>query len=461
MAPSRALIILNNRIWKPFFVVALVIWLSGWPAILHARGLSMIRDAEIENIIRRYATPVFEAASLDPQQIKIYLVNDRSLNAFVAGGKNLFINTGLLVASDHPGQVIGVIAHETGHISGHHLARQHEALSRSTAASMLALVLGGAAVLAGGAEAGAAVIAGGQGVAQRSLLAYSRSHEGAADQAALTYLERTGQSARGLFEFLGKLENQELLVAINRDPYLLTHPLTRERLDTLEAHIARSKYSDVPVSPELMALHARMKAKLIGFMTPGAAFTKYKRTDTSLPARYARSIAYFKTARMEQFLTNIDSLIAEHPNDPFFHEVRGQGLWENGDAARALISYSRAVELLPISDLLRRDLARIQLAANDPALIDKAIENLKFAASVEQFSPGTLQQLGNAYYKKGDEPRARLYHADAAFLRGEFDKAIYNGEVAARAFGNGTPEWLRAQDIINAAKTRKERDQRK
>lgn len=417
----------------------------------------MIRDVEIENIIREYATPVFEAAGLNPKSIKTYLVNDHRLNAFVAGGQNMFINTGLLIQSDTPSQVIGVIAHETGHIAGNHLARTHDALSKTAAAQIVSMILGGVAVLAGAPEAGAAILSGGQNVAVRSFLAYSRGHESSADQAAMTYLDRTGQSAKGLLEFMGKLESNELLISASRDPYLLTHPLTRERIDALEAHVARSKFSDIKDDPKLVALHERMKAKLVAFLTPGQAFRTYKKTDTSVPARYARAIAYFQKARVDEFLETIDGLIAEFPDDPYFHEIRGQGLYENGDAKRALPSYAKAVELLPESDLLRLELARVELAVDDPAKLDDAIENLKFAAHYERFSPTIYQLLGNAYYKKGDEPRARLYHADAAFLRGEMEKAIYNGEIASRAFRQGSSEWLRAQDIINAAKVQQQK----
>ncbi|HAD86365.1 MAG TPA: peptidase, partial [Rhodospirillaceae bacterium] len=210
----------------------------------------MIRDVEIENIIRTYATPVFEAAGLNAQSIKTYLVNDDQLNAFVAGGQNLFINTGLLIRAETPGQVIGVIAHETGHIAGGHLARRHEELANATAASILSMILGGAAVLAGAPDAGAAILGGGQGMAQRAFLAYSRTHEASADQAAMTYLDRTHQSTKGLLEFMGKLRSNELLINASPDPYVLTHPLTTERIDALEAHVARSPYSSVPDDPE-------------------------------------------------------------------------------------------------------------------------------------------------------------------------------------------------------------------
>jgi predicted Zn-dependent protease len=438
-------------------IVIFGIGLCWWSTAPLARPLSMIRDVEIENIIQEYATPVFEAAGLNPKSIKTYLVNDHRLNAFVAGGQNMFINTGLLMQADTPGQVIGVIAHETGHIAGGHLARTHEALSRTAAAQILSMILGGAAVLAGAPDAGVAILGGGQSMIQRSFLAYNRGHEAAADQAAMTYLDRTKQSTKGLLDFMGKLESNELLITANRDPYLLTHPLTRERIDALEAHVARSAYSDVKDDPKLVARHARMQAKLLAFLTPAQALRTFKKDDTSVPARYARAIAYFRTARVEEFLQAIDGLIAEYPNDPYFHEIKGQGLFENGDAKAAMPAYAKAVELMPESDLLRLELARIELATEDPKVLDDAIENLKYAVQYERFSPAIFQLLGNAYYKKGDEARARLYHAEAAFLRGEMEKAIYNGEVAARSFREGSPEWIHAKDIINAAEVQKQK----
>ena len=256
---------------------------------------------------------------------------------------------------------------------------------------------------------------------------------------------------------MGKLRSNELLINASPDPYVLTHPLTTERIDALEAHVARSPYSSVPDDPELVALHARMRAKLIGFMTPARALRTYKAEDTSVAARYARAIAYFKLVRMDEFKQAIDSLIADFPDDPFFHEVKGQGLYETGDAKAALPAYRKAVDLMPKSDLLRMELARVELATGDPAVVDDAIENLQFAAHYERFSPSIYQLLGNAYYKKNDEPRARLFHAEAALLRGEMEKAIYNGEVASRAFKEGSREWLRAKDIVNAARVQQER----
>tara|TARA_R110000772_G_scaffold49123_1_gene112335 strand:+ start:40148 stop:41509 length:1362 start_codon:yes stop_codon:yes gene_type:complete len=449
---------LKSRIFKPLFLIVVFgIGLCFWSTASLAQRLSMIRDVEIENIIQEYATPVFEAAGLNPKSIKTYLVNDHRLNAFVAGGQNMFINTGLLLQADTPGQVIGVIAHETGHIAGGHLARTHEALSRTAAAQILSMILGSAAVIAGAPDAGAAILGGGQSMLQRSFLAYNRGHEAAADQAAMTYLDRTKQSTKGLLDFMGKLESNELLISASRDPYLLTHPLTRERIDALEAHLARSPYSKVQDDPKLVARHARMQAKLLAFLTPGQALRKFKSDDTSVPARYARAIAYFRTARVDEFLKVIDGLIAEYPDDPYFHEIRGQGLYENGNAKDAMTSYAKAVKLRPESDLLRLELARIQLATGETDVLDDAIENLKFAAHYERFSPSIYQLLGNAYYKKGDEARARLYHADAAFLQGEMEKAIYNGEVAARSFPEGSPEWVRAKDIINAAQVQQQK----
>src|SRR3546814_438499 len=261
-----------------------------------AQGRSLIRDAEIEATIRDFATPLFHAAGLDPQSVDIFIVKDDSLNAFVAGGQNLFLHTGLLLRTRDPLELIGVIAHETGHISGGHLARTSDAISSASKLALVTTILGvAAAVASGNAGAGAAVALGGSNVAQRSFLEYSRAQESAADQAALTFLDQTGQSARGIAEFLRTLSGQELLSASRRDPYLNTHPITQDRVAAVEAHLAQSEYRDKPATEEQTLRHERMVAKLYAFLKPSAqTFRKYPESDTSLPARYARAIAYYE-----------------------------------------------------------------------------------------------------------------------------------------------------------------------
>ncbi|MDP7625470.1 MAG: M48 family metalloprotease, partial [Rhodospirillales bacterium] len=312
------------------FVFSLLILTLGTVSVFlsssaEAKGISMIRDAEIENTIRGYATPLLEAAGLEPSSIRIHIVNDNTLNAFVAGGQQIFINTGLLMKSQNAGQIIGVLAHEIGHISGGHLIKAATAQKDVSAAVLLGYLLGGAAIIAGQPDAGAAVIQLGGQIGVKQYLSFNRTQESAADHAALRFLDRTGQSAQGLLEFLEVLEDQELLSARNQDPYVRTHPLTRDRIDSLRHHLEQSRLADKPIPDSSRVNHARMKAKLIGF-TQGLTRTlqAYPENNDTLDGQYARAIAYYRQPNLKKAIGLIDSLISKFSNDPYFHELKGQ-----------------------------------------------------------------------------------------------------------------------------------------
>lgn len=446
---------------SPFVVAAFaltaVIFQCGDAA---AQKRSFIRDSEIENTIRAFATPVFQVAGLNPSSVEVYLVNDPSLNAFVAGGQKLFINTGLLMKSEHPGQIIGVIAHETGHIAGGHLSQTQDVLAKSTAQQILATVVGAAAALATGrGDVGMAVIAGGQSAGVASFLHYSRTQEGAADAAATRFLDASGQSAKGLLEFLQTLSDQELLSARDQDPYLRTHPLTRERILALEDHISRSPYSNRPAPDQFDEMHDRMKAKLQAFLEPSArTLRRYSEADQSLSARYARAIAYYRKPDLDKALPIIDALIAERPEDPYFHEMKGQMLFENARADEALEPYETAARLLPYSSLIRLQLARIQLEIDDPALIDPAIENLRMAEQQEPRSASIWRSLAIAYGRKGDMGMNALAMAESAYFRGNETEARYHATRAKDTLPAGSPAVLQAEDILKAIEKKKDGD---
>ncbi len=418
-----------------------------------ANAFSFIRDAEIENTIRAYSTPLFQAAGLEPSNIKIFLVKDNSLNAFVAGGQKIFINTGLLARSQNAGQIIGVIAHETGHIAGGHLGRIRDAMKKSTAQTILAYVLGGAAAIGGRPDVGQAIVLGGKQAGLRSLLHYSRTQESAADQAALRFLDTANQSAGGLLEFLDILGGQELLSASRQDPYLRSHPLTSERTAAIRAHLARSPNKDKPFPRRFQEMHARMRAKLHAFLEPLAyTLRRYKETDDSLVSRYARAIAYYRHPDLEKALRLIDGLIADRPDDPYFYELKGQMLFENGRAAVALGSYERAVQLLPSSSLLRSGLAQAQLEMNDPALLDQAILNFRAALQKESGVPFYWHQLAIAYGRQGRMGHSSLALAEEAILKGNAKVARYQAGRAATLLPRGSVGWLQSQDILQAAR---------
>ncbi|HWK47054.1 MAG TPA: M48 family metalloprotease [Stellaceae bacterium] len=422
-------------------------------------GVGLIRDAEIESTIRTFATPLWRAAGLDASFIQINLVNSSQINAFVAGGQRLFINTGLLTRSQSPNQVIGVIAHETGHIAGGHLARSQEALENATTQSIIGYVLGtaGAVLSRSGAVASAAVL-GTQSMALRSLLAYSVGQEARADQAGMTFLDETNQSSRGLLEFFQVLEKQEVLLPARQDPYLRTHPLTTERVDTVRAHVEKSPASKSQDSPELVMMHHRMVAKLVGFLAPIADVMKrYPLTDQSLPAHYARAIAYYRKPDLPKALEEINGLLKDHPDDPYFNELKGQMLFENGKVKEALLPYQTAAKLAPQASLIRVSLAQVQLEMNDPSLVKPAIAALKDAVRTDPDNSDAWHFLAIAQGRDNDIGNAALALAEEAVLAGDIRTAIQQASRATQLLPRGSPGWLRADDISRDAKATRNR----
>ncbi|MGD1878928.1 MAG: M48 family metalloprotease [Kiloniellaceae bacterium] len=421
-----------------------------------AEQLQLIRDAEIENTIRIYATPLFQAAGLSPQGIRLYLVKDRALNAFVAGGLNMFINTGLLIETEDPGEVIGVIAHETGHIAGGHLARSGAALEQTQAALIATYLLSlGAALATGEPGIGVAVLSGGQDVALRGLLQYTRTQETSADQAAVNLLRATEQSPAGLLKFMDSLSGQEVLLTNNQDPYLRTHPLTQDRVDFLRQAMRESPYANKAADPDLIELHNRMRAKLIGFLNPLSQVLKsYPTSDTSLPARYARAIAYYRVPDIDKALAEIDALLAENSDDPYFHELRGQMLLEHGRVAESVPEYQAAVLALPDSSQIRQALAKAQIALDTREMDKAALENLTVTLAQEPNNAGAWRLSAVAYGRLGDQAMTALSLAESALARGKYAEASDRAEHATGLLEENTAPWLRAQDLKNEAERR-------
>lgn len=419
----------------------------------YAQRMPLIRDAEIESTIRSYATPIFRAAGLEPSAVEIYLIRDNTINAFVAGGQKLFINTGLLTRSTSPNQVIGIIAHEVGHIQGAHLVRVHDALAHANAEAIISMVLGAAAAVASGRpDVGSAIALGGQDMARRSFLRYSRTQEGSADAAAMRLLDATGQTSRGLLEFFQTLQDQELLAIGRQDPYLRTHPLTQDRIEALQAHVRKSRYAQAQDTPANREAHARMVAKLTGYLSePSQTLRRYPDSDQSIAARYARAFAYHKSNDLQSALAEVDSLIAERPDDPYFHELKAQILFERGQAAEAIKSYELAVRGAPGSALIRTDLARAQMALEDPRWLEHAIYNLRLAVAAERTYAFAWRQLGIAYGRAGKVGESSWALAEEAALRNKWSEAAFHAGKAKTLLPMGSPEWLQAQDIASQA----------
>jgi predicted Zn-dependent protease len=433
-------------------LAALVAWPARPPAEAAGdRGPNIIRDAEIETTIREFTDPVFVAAGLDTHAVHVYLLDVDDINAFVAGGMNVFIYTGLLIRTQRPNQLVGVVAHETGHIAGGHLARFQEALRNATIEEIIGAVLGG--VAAGMARGGGAGVLVGPGVATQSVLQYTRTMEASADAAAMTFLDRTHQSSRGLLEFFGILEQVERTLYGQQNPYLRNHPLTSDRIANVQAHVDTSPYSNVPDPPAWVVAHKRMVAKLIGYLWPlDQVLQRYPLSDQSLYAHYARSIAYFRIGQLSRALPEIDSLIKDHPDDPYFQEQKGQILYQSGHGREALAFYGKAVQLAPNQPLIRMELAQCQLEQNDPRLIPPAIQEMKQVVLFESDNPEAWRTLAIAYGKGGQEGMAALSLAEAAAANGDDKAARLEADRAIQQLPEGSPAWLRAQDILTTTR---------
>jgi len=405
---------------------------------------------------------VLEAAGIPPKSVDIYLLNDPSINAFVTRGSDMYIHTGLLVQADRPAQVIGVIAHETGHIAGGHVARMGDAFAAAAMPMLITMGLGLIAMAAGSPDAGMALLTSGQHIAERTILRHSRIQESAADQAAVTYLTRTGQSARGLLEITEKFRHMEILSAQKQNPYVRTHPLSSDRIASLTERTKNSPYADILESKEQVFEFEMMKAKLYGFLNrPELTFYRYPASDTSMPARYARAVAYYRIPEVDKALAEIDSLIADQPNNPYFQELKGQIFFETGRAAEAIPYHNKSVELLPDAPLLRINLAQAMIATEDSGLNAAAIRHLETAILSEQENSFAWHQLAVAYARQGKIGKADLATAERHFNNRQMGPAVAFAKRARINVVKGSTHWQRAMDIIEIASTAQVERQRR
>jgi predicted Zn-dependent protease len=420
-----------------------------------AQALGLIRDAEIEATIRAYASPLWTAAGLDAGFVQVHLIDDDRINAFVAGGQQLFMNTGLLVKSKNANQVIGVIAHETGHLAGGHLARMQDELRHRTIESIIALAAGvGAGLATGNAGVGVGTVLLGQNVTLRNFLKYSRTQESSADQAALKFLDATHQSARGLLDFFRILEGEMALFGGNQDPYLTTHPLVPERIDAVQAHVDQSPYSDAKEPEAFDIMHDRMVAKLVGYLRPlDRVMHDYPATDTSLPARYARAIALFRVSRFPESLAIMDSMLKDAPDDPFFLEQKGQILFQAGRVKEALPFYQRALALKPMEPLIRAETAQVMIETEDPQYLKEAIADLNEATRMEPDEASSWHLLAIAQGRAGNLPEASLSQAEEQLALGKKKQAKFFANKAMDGLPIGSPSWQRAQDILGVSES--------
>ena len=429
------------------------------PAQAQEPKLPIIRDTEIEQLLRDYATPILKAAGLAKQNVRVVVLNNRGFNAFVMDGRHIFINAGALFDAKTPNEVIGVLAHETGHLAGGHMMKLRERLAEAQTQAMIAMLLGVGALVAGArtgnADAGATALLAPQSVIQHSLLAYVRTQEDQADHAGLKFLTATHQSPKGMVELFKRLSSETLFSARYTDPYLVTHPMPADRVAALEQSAKASPYWDQKDAPELQLRHDMARAKLSGFLErPDTVARRYPASDQSLPARYARAISTYRHGDLRQAIAQIDALMQSSPNNPYFAELKGQALLESGRAAEAIPPLRRAAQLSHQAPLIAIMLAQALIATNNAKVSEEAITLLDLALRTEPEAPGAFEQLAMAYGRKGDLAHADLASAQAAFARGDVKTARQLASRAKIRFPVGSPAWVRADDIVNVKQTK-------
>lgn len=426
----------------------------------------MLRDAETEALFRDASAPIFKAAGFNPKAIDLVLLNDGSINAFVAGGQAIYIHSGLISAADNVNELQGVIAHELGHITGGHIIRYNEGLKPATGITVLSLLLGGLAAAAGSPDAALGVFMAGQQAALGKFLAFSRAQESSADAAGAKFLSDAGISGRGSIEFFKKLQNQEFRYGYNasRNPdaeFYSTHPMTSDRLTTLQDVYEKDPAWNTPPPAELQARFQRVKAKLNGYLAePQDTLRAYPDYMTDIPARYARAYAFHKEAYVDKALAETRALIASDPDNPYFLELEGQILLESGRPADAVAPLRKATQLTGNEPLIATTFGHALIATEDKDNFAEAEKVLKTSAARDRDNPFTWYQLGVVYEAKGDIPRARLASAEQQLMNMRLAEAVRSAEAAEAALPKGTPDWLRAQDIAMSARAMMERQKK-
>ena len=441
-----------------FFSTTLVfvLWAGAQPAF--AQDIAVVRDTEIERVLRSYEDPILKAAGIDPNTVKLYLVQDPEINAFATQSpvdgeeESIFINTGTFMELKSPNQIIGILAHETGHIAGGHLIRDAGAMQKAMIPMLIGMAVGIAAMAAGAGEAGMGAIGLGEQAAQSSFLGFSRVQEATADQMGQKFLRETHQSGRGMVEVFEKFADEDARAGAYNHDFISDHPADRERIDLLQREVDASPYRDVPDSPESIHEFHMIQAKLAGYISkPADVLQRYPVSDQSDEALYARAMAYFREPDMAMALSETQALIKTNPKNPYFWELLGQIYVEMSQPKKGVGPYQKSVDLLPDAPLLRVSLAAAQLATEMPSLAQPALANLKIALDQENSNTFAWYEAAEAYSDLNNKPMADLSTAELHYQAGDMEGAVHFAAVAAHSLPKGSTDWQRANDILGAA----------
>lgn len=436
------------------FVWSLVVFSTS--ALARSQDIRFIRDAEVEHTIRLISTPIFQSAGLAADSVRIYIIEDKNINAFVTGGQRIFVHTGLLMAGETPLELAGVMAHETGHIAGGHLVRTRDAFDSAVATQVASFLLGiGAAASGAGADAATAIVYSGRSLATTQYFAFSRAQESSADHAALRYLRENDISAQGLRNILKTLEGQELLIGVTQNPYLRTHPQNRDRVASVDQQLSNEDFTTA-YPPEWTEPYARMLAKLRGFLWhPGKVGRSYPETDQSLPAQYARAISAYRSGETNSALRIMTKLVEKRPDDPYFQDFLGQMAFEMGNFELAVTHYRQAAQKASDSYLILSYLGQALVTTNHQANADEAEKVLKTSLDIEPDQTIAWHNLAILYGRQGRNGEAALAAAERFYRSNKRDQAKIQLSRALDLLPEGSANWQRAMDIDNALKSKK------
>lgn len=418
-----------------------------------AQGIGLLQDTETERLLRSYEDPILKVAGIDPKAVNMYIVNDTELNAFVAEGQNIFVNAGLFIQLQTPNELIGVMAHETGHMAGGHLSRGSAAMEKATIPMLLSMIVGVGAMMAGAGEAGMVLMGIGQGVAEAQFLSFSRAQEATADQMGQKYLRLTHQSGMGMVNVFNRMANDMARMVKNPERFATSHPADRDRVTLLMQQANASPYRDVPDPPASVHAFRMIKAKVIGYLLPvNEVLMRYPVSDTSAEARYARAVMYLRKPDLAKAQSEIQSLIRDEPRNPYFYEVLGQIYVSMGMPEKGAEPYRKAVALIPDAPEIRTSLAAALIATEKKPNEQQAVTHLKVALQQDREQPFAWYQLAQAYSDLGHEPLANLATAELKYYSGDIQQAAVFAVRARQALPQGTPEWEQANDILATIK---------
>ncbi len=429
------------------FLFTLLLMMNAAQSAPDIREGNIIRDSEIEAILQEIMVPIFKIAGLDPKHLNLYIVASSEINAAASLDYSIFINTGLITKAKTLDEVVGVLAHETGHLALGHVARFEDSIRRSSIIAMASMALGIVAGIAGSTDAALGTILAGQQLAMGSLMHYSQGQEASADQAAVRFLDQLGWTAKGLSSFMNYLAKQELRSVDRQDAYMRTHPLSSLRVEMLDSAISQLKKPGKPLPSHLYERFKRMVVKIKAFMTsPMTMLMQHPPSKTSYLDRYARAIAYYRQGSLNDSMRELETLLKINPKDAYLHELKGQILFENGKIEDSYVTYKKAVALAPRSALIRLSMVQALMERKN-ANLQEAFKELHIVLQKEDKNPMAWHLLAVIYGKQGKQGLSALALSEKALTLADPDQALSQAKRALHLTKDKTA-LIRAKDIV-------------